>query len=173
MNDYRKDDVQMRKTDESKASDDFSVTFRVPGLPTAKGNLTALPIRRRDGRLGVSMTESRRVADWVATVRAAAAVAYGARPPRSDATLLVVHFYFPRPKSHYRGNKPGPDRLRPNAPKYMTTKPDIDKLERAVCDALKGVVVHDDSIIVGIISGKLYASYDQGPGVEVNVMSLP
>ena len=175
MNDDLKDVVKRQKTDEAKASvaadADWSVTFRVSGLPTAKGNLRAFPIRRRDGRLGVSMSESRRVADWVASVRAAAAAAYGDQPPKSEAVICLFRFYFPRPKSHYRGKKAAPDRLRPDAPKYMTTKPDIDKLARAVCDALKGVVFTDDAVIVGILALKLYCSYDQGPGVAVAAMN--
>lgn len=52
-----------------------------------------------------------------------------------------------------------------------TTKPDLDKLIRAILDALTAVVWKDDSQVTGIVASK---HYDDGaaPGVDVTVRRL-
>lgn len=77
-----------------------------------------------------------------------------------DAMLtgpVEVHatFYFPRPKSHYRTGASA-HILRDTAPMFVVTKPDLDKLCRAVGDALTGVALHDDSQIVKWNAVKMY-----------------
>lgn len=58
---------------------------------------------------------------------------------------LIVEFTFvrPRPRGHYGANG-----LRPSAPAFPTTRPDVLKLARAAEDALTGIVWRDDSQIV-------------------------
>lgn len=56
---------------------------------------------------------------------------------------LVVDFYVPRPKAHI-----GAKGVKPSAPHYPTTRPDITKLLRAVEDAMSGIVYRDDAQIV-------------------------
>lgn len=73
--------------------------------------------------------------------------------PSQRPVRMSIDFLFRRPKGHY-----GKKGLLPSAPKYMTTKPDIDKLERAVLDALTGVVYNDDSQVVSITSRKDYTT---------------
>lgn len=84
---------------------------------------------------------------------------------------LSVDFYFPRPKSHYRTGKHA-GTLRDDAPVYVATKPDLDKLLRAVGDALTGVVLRDDSQIVLTDARKLYASLDTAVRTSVAVGEL-
>lgn len=75
-------------------------------------------------------------------------------------------FTMPRPES-------AAARLRPDTP------PDLDKLLRAVCDALKqGRVIHDDSRIVELSRlAKVYPQQDPealvGPGVIATIEPLP
>lgn len=68
----------------------------------------------------------------------------------------VVHcdFYFKRPKSHY--TKSG--KLCSSAPLRHTSKPDSDKLERTVLDALTGVAYKDDSYAYDTASRKHYST---------------
>lgn len=55
-----------------------------------------------------------------------------------------VLLFFPRPKSHY-GTGKNADLLKDSAPLWHTTKPDGDKLARALGDAMTGIVFRDDS----------------------------
>ena len=72
---------------------------------------------------------------------------------RIDAPVAVrITFLFTRPKSHFL--KAG---LRPNAPTYKTSTPDIDKLCRSTYDALvQGGMLKDDSRIVIQHTQKVY-----------------
>ena len=58
-----------------------------------------------------------------------------------------IEFYFERAKSATVKKRPG-----------MTTKPDVDKLVRAILDSLKGVLIHDDSQVDCIIASKRYGT---------------
>lgn len=70
---------------------------------------------------------------------------------------LDALFYFPRPKSHYRTGKRAAE-LKETAPAHCATKPDTDKLLRAIGDALTGIVCRDDSQFVLVTARKLYGS---------------
>ena len=68
---------------------------------------------------------------------------------------LSVTFVFSRPKSHFRTGKFAGE-LKPSAPVYKTTKPDIDNLLKLVKDSLTGYAYRDDSQIVGVEMEKTY-----------------
>ena len=51
---------------------------------------------------------------------------------------------------------------------HSTTKPDIDKLVRAINDALTGILFHDDSQVVGITCIKDYDD-ERRPGAYICV----
>src|SRR5262245_35313464 len=72
-----------------------------------------------------------------------------------EPVVVTATFVFPRPKSHYRTGKFS-DELKDSAPVYHTSAPDLDKLCRAVGDALKSVVVRDDRLIACWYAKKLY-----------------
>jgi crossover junction endodeoxyribonuclease RusA len=59
---------------------------------------------------------------------------------------VVLEFSFPRPPSV------------PKRRKHMVVKPDIDKLERAVLDACKGVLWFDDGQVVEVTKRKRYGA---------------
>jgi Holliday junction resolvase RusA-like endonuclease len=62
-----------------------------------------------------------------------------------------VAFRLPRPKGHY-----GRRGLRPSAPAYPNVMPDLDKLARAILDALTGIVWRDDAQVVRLDVEKIY-----------------
>ena len=70
---------------------------------------------------------------------------------------LTVAFYLPRPKKFQK---------RGTNPPHLT-KPDLDKLLRAVKDALKSVAWHDDSQVVDVVAMKRYAGIDDVPHAEI------
>lgn len=102
---------------------------------------------------------------WRATV--AAAAAEQGNPVISGPVELVVRFYFPRPKGHYRTGANAHE-VKPNAPQYKASKPDLDKLLRAIGDSLTGTVVRDDAQIVRTEAVKLYGQ----PRAEIQVIEI-
>jgi Holliday junction resolvase RusA-like endonuclease len=56
-------------------------------------------------------------------------------------------------------------------PRHIT-RPDADKLVRAVADALTGVLWRDDSQIDRMMVGKFYVRSDEAPGVEIRVTQV-
>jgi crossover junction endodeoxyribonuclease RusA len=106
---------------------------------------------------GVMLESSKRLRPWRQDVRFAA---LEMRPPDWDMTKpmgLVLEFRFLRPKSHY-GTKNGITYLKANAPAEPVSARlgDIDKLSRAVLDALTGVVYQDDRQVIELEANKCY-----------------
>jgi Holliday junction resolvase RusA-like endonuclease len=83
----------------------------------------------------------------------------------NEAVGLHLVFFMPRPKGHY-----GKSGLKPSAPEYPVKKPDLDKLVRAVGDALVPVLLHDDNQVVWISATKQYACKAEPPGVQVTLI---
>jgi Holliday junction resolvase RusA-like endonuclease len=140
-----------------------TLKFFVHGTPKAQPRVKAFS---RGGHAGVYTPGT---ADhWKACVSIAAAMH---RPPSPmvGALIMELEFRLPRPKSHYlRGQ------LRVCAPKYCTTKPDLDNLEKAVLDALTrtGLVWSDDAQVCELRSAKVYANNADELGCEVTISIL-
>ena len=77
-------------------------------------------------------------------------------------------WYFPRPKSHYRGEV-----LREDAPKFHVYKPDRDNLDKVVLDALEesGLIKNDCQVCAGILL-KAYVGPEELPGVRIQIQEL-
>jgi Holliday junction resolvase RusA-like endonuclease len=89
-------------------------------------------------------------------------------PPWVGPVTLRAVFIFPRPKTHF-GTGRNAERVKESAPGWKTTAPDLDKLVRALGDALTGVVFRDDAQIVDIAVTKIYG---QTPGVTVRLKAV-
>ena len=92
--------------------------------------------------------------------------------PRHEAlwaapVYVQLDFYLSRPKSHY-GTGRNAQKIKESAPSWPG-RPDVDKLARAVLDALTGLVIADDSTVVELRAGK---SYGRRPGVAVLVEEM-
>lgn len=139
------------------------ITFTVLGVARPKGSMTGFVPK---GWTRPILTDSnKRVKPWAAEVKAAAADAVGSSAPLMVGPVkLALIFYLPCPKS-------APKRR----PVWPAKKPDVDKLARAIADALKGVVWVDDAQITTLVARKCYAGRqdDQSarglPRVEVAV----
>lgn len=82
------------------------------------------------------------------------------------ALWVGVTFVFPRLKAHYYHRKSG-EVLRPDAPTIHTTRPDTDKLERALGDGFERAgLCQQDSRIVGWTSDKRYGAQ---PGAQIAI----
>ena len=68
---------------------------------------------------------------------------------RDIALVAHVEFYFKRPKVHYKK-----ERLRHDAPRFVTKTPDVDNCIKFVLDALQPLVVFDDKIVTKVVAEK-------------------
>lgn len=128
--------------------------FIVPGRAAPQGS------KRHVGG-GVMVESSKRVKPWRADVREAAMVAMrhaGLTLPMPGPFSLVAEFVVARPKGHLtsRGALSATGRRTP----YPMGGGDVDKLCRALCDALSGIVYHDDRQVVRIEAAKSYGEHD-------------
>ncbi|MCL1801390.1 MAG: RusA family crossover junction endodeoxyribonuclease [Promicromonosporaceae bacterium] len=128
-----------------------SLVFSVPGLPVPQGS-------KRVARHQIIETNAAKLRPWRATVTATAIeTAQEDQWPQAVGPVSVyLTFRLPRPKAHYRtGAKAG--ELKPAAPYAVTSKPDIDKLTRAILDALTDAGIwRDDSQVVRLHAQKIY-----------------
>lgn len=143
-------------------------SFKACGIPQPAGSKRGFPIRRKNGKIGVSITDANpKSADWKTLVSLAASEQF-----HGDLMTGPLHvrlkFCMPRPKGHY-GTGKNADRVKDSAPEFPTTKPDVLKLARAVEDALTGIVYGDDAQIV---MEDLQKCYDTNPRVVVSVTRL-
>lgn len=143
-----------------------TTTFMVQGTPIPKGNLKAFPILTGDRRwIKNRVTDSggKKLKAWQSLVAFKAKECFDA--PFETPVYLTITFYFNHPKYHYTpsGNK---------SKRYTTfhvVKPDIDKLQRAVLDALTGIAYVDDAQVIGVHTSKNYSTF---AGAEISVTTL-
>ena len=144
------------------------LSFTVEGLPAPQGSKRALN-HRHTGRVVMIESAGDRLKVWrqAVTLKARSVAAQQAWEPPTAVWADLV-FYLPRPKSHYRtGRYAG--MLKDSAPRVHTTKPDGDKLTRAVFDSLTDAgVITDDSAIYGYRTLKTYADHHP-TGVQITI----
>ena len=122
-------------------------TIHVRGIPAPQGS------KRHVGN-GRMIEMSKAVGPWREAVRAE--TQHAVPLPLDGPVEVVLTFHVARPKGHYRtGRNAG--LLRPGAPGYPASKPDIDKLARAVLDGLtEGGAWKDDGQVVRLVAVKEY-----------------
>jgi Holliday junction resolvase RusA-like endonuclease len=131
-----------------------TLSFWVEGIPRPQGSKKAFV---RNGRV-VLVEASSQLGEWRYQVGLAAKEAifrdefWGVYegPVRVEAV-----FYFPKPKSVKR--------------ELPSVAPDLDKLTRALFDAMTKIVYVDDALVVDLICAKRYSDR---PGVDVTVTRL-
>lgn len=125
--------------------------FFVHGVPEQQGSTRAFVVK---GRAHITTT-NKNLHAWRDLI---ASVAQDHAEMHSQAVSMELTFYMPKPVS---------------APKKkiiaMTKRPDLDKLIRAVLDALTGVMFRDDSQVISIYARKLYAEAGDSIGVDIRI----
>ena len=124
------------------------IQFHVPGLPKPQGS------KRHVGK-GRLVESSKELKAWRRKVSAAARDAFRGVEPLTGPVFVELLFRLPRPKSHYRTGRFA-HLLRDDAPDWVTTRPDVDKLVRGCLDALSGVGYVDDALVVSLYTSKRY-----------------
>ena len=90
------------------------------------------------------------------------------KPFECPITIIIIT-YWKRPKSHYRTGKYS-NELKPNAPIYKTSKPDVDNLFKFVGDAFNGVFWKDDSYIINGKAIKIYTEGEEKTEIEIETI---
>jgi crossover junction endodeoxyribonuclease RusA len=139
----------------------LSVTFFAAGQPAQQGSKAPVG----NGRFIESNSQLK---SWRSVVAAACPM----EAPLACGVSLTVEFRYSRPKSHY-GRRNGQPYLKGNAPIYKTSAPDLDKLIRAVNDALKGIAFVDDALVVYITASKVYTHRTVGAYITITPLSEP
>jgi crossover junction endodeoxyribonuclease RusA len=121
----------------------------------------------RKGKRPVVRDDNPDTKPWRATVAAAALEAMHGHPPLAGPLELHAVFVFARPATHW-GTGRNAGTLKASAPAYCWTRPDLDKLLRAIGDAMTGIVYRDDARVVIVRAEK---HYGDGPAYAHIVVS--
>lgn len=132
----------------------------VPGIARTSGSHKTL-----NGRI---VHANPKVKDWMDKIAWLFMARYGRPCLLTGACYLSVMVYLSRPKGDYgKGKNAG--KLLPSAPKDHIKMPDLDKLVRAIQDALTKVVWRDDSQVNKITAEKHYENTEHTPGILLYV----
>lgn len=128
------------------------IEFFVPGAPAPQGS------KRHVGH-GRMIESSKAVGPWRERV---ALAAHSHADGLIDGPIGIrLKFVMPRPKS-------APKRTTPPAIK----RPDIDKISRAILDAITGVLIADDSQVIDLHATKRIAELNENHGVHIELTQL-
>lgn len=135
-------------------------SFFVAGTPQTQGSMRGFVV----GNRAVLTSTNKQLKPWRATVAAAAREAGWGDELLDGPVRLVVSFWILRPRGHFKAQ----GILRSNAPTHPHKHVgDLDKLVRAIGDALTGIVWTDDRRIVAIHASKHYEVEQEGALIEV------
>lgn len=127
----------------------------VPGIPKPQGSKTAYV---RSGR-AILVEANKHLPEW----RKALVGAFEARTDHNevlfdDAVMFEIAFWMPKPKTNQRLNP--------------TTKPDLDKLIRAIFDAAAiAKIIKDDSYVIEVSARKMWDTHHPA-GATITVHDL-
>ena len=127
----------------------------VEGIPQPKGSMSA----HTNKRTGFTALRSpKKTRQWVDDCVIFLTVAGGPPEPLDEPVTVDLRFYLQPP-------------MKPRNPKWSDTKPDLDKLIRAVLDALEQARwVKNDSRFCVINASKEYSSAKPGVLIEVSTI---
>jgi Holliday junction resolvase RusA-like endonuclease len=136
------------------------VDFWVPGVPQPQGSKRAFR-NPHSGNINV-VENSKKVAPWRTDVKEFARQAMADKPLFVGAVHISISFVLYRPTGLPK-TRPTPEAVK---------KPDLDKLTRAVFDALKGTVYSDDSQVVNLVTDKRIAELGEPTGAQIEVIKV-
>jgi crossover junction endodeoxyribonuclease RusA len=140
-----------------------SVEFVVRGIPVAAGSKRFVG-RAKSGRGILVDAGGAKLTSWRDAIQQEALRVMRDDPPFICALQLIVEFYMPRPKRHYRTGKYA-GMIKTTAPRFHTVRPDATKLLRALEDAMTSIVYKDDNQIATQHVQKLYDNHGMARAV--------
>lgn len=137
------------------------ISFFVLGLPQPQGSAKAFV---QNGRTHIT-SDNPKMKSWRNDVKCEAQKHF--TKPELDAPMIVTAvFCLPRPKGHY-GTGRNAGVVKASAPDVPAVKPDVDKLARALLDALTGVAYRDDAQVTTLTVRKAYTDESVGTFISV------
>ena len=133
-----------------------AVRFTVYGHPAPQGSSKAFV--PKGWKRAIITSANPKLKPWRQQVSGEAMALGATMIPAHTPVSMSLDFYFNRPDSVSVKKRHG-----------MTTKPDLDKLVRAILDSLKGILIHDDSQVTCIATEKRYGSPER---VEISVSPI-
>jgi Holliday junction resolvase RusA-like endonuclease len=126
--------------------------FTVNGLPKTKGSYRGT-LNKHTGRV-VVFQDCKQTKPWQKAIEVEAKKVAPPEPLTGPICVSAI-FKIQRGKTVKR--------------EFPTVKPDIDKLERVVLDALTGIFYVDDGQVINVHTYKLY---DTSPGVDIAIQEV-
>lgn len=143
----------------------------VPGRPVPQGSKTAF-VSKSTGR-PIVVDKDVRLPQWRQKITSYALGKRNGGPTLAGPVGIKVIFVLDRPKSHY-GTGRNANIVSKSAPTHPATMPDLDKLLRAVFDALTDAqIVLDDGQFVWVQTAKRYPDFtfdQQGVYITLGVI---
>jgi len=146
------------------------VDFFVAGTPIPQGSKRAW---YSETQKRVFMTEDAgtRHSSWRHELSTYARAEVGSNEPLAGPMSVALTFLQHRPLGHYGTGKNAKE-LKASAPLYPTKAPDLDKLTRAVFDAMTSIVWVDDAQVVATTLRKRYVHRWEAEGVHIVIGAL-
>ena len=147
--------------------------FFALGEAVSQGSKQAFVIQPKGGgkpRAVMTETSGKKLKVWRDGIQLQARQAFPDGPYSGDVMVSLV-FHIRRPKSHY-GTGRNAETLKASAKKRHNQKPDIDKLTRAVLDALTGPAIVDDSQVFDLQVLKKWSGRDEPRGCWIRVREV-
>lgn len=129
-----------------------SVSFTVPGAAAPQGS------KRHVGN-GVMVESSKRVKPWRLDVRLVAGLAMSGDPWDGPVAVSVVFFYR-RPQTHLLSDGVSLSAAGRRFP-YPSGRGDVDKLLRALFDAMTSIVFADDRQVMSVFAEVCWGDRDE------------
>lgn len=153
---------EIRRMFDNHGNPNTPITIHVTGTPQPQGSKQGFynPRTRTVSIVEGSSPKARaRFHDWRQGIANAARdyQATHARELVDDPIRITIDFKLPRPKSA------------PKKRRHPHTKPDIDKLARAVLDAITGTLITNDSRVCQLLAFK---TYGDPPGATITIEQL-
>jgi Holliday junction resolvase RusA-like endonuclease len=147
-----------------------ALTVHVVGAPVQQGSKTAGVTK--DGKPYLRDSNDKQLRPWRKDVvdRVLDAMTATGWATLDAPVEVAITFHLPRPAAHY-GTGRNAGVLKDTAPRWKPTMPDIDKLTRAVLDALTtSQAIRDDARVARLVVEKRYA--DAATGARIVITPL-
>ena len=139
---------------------EFIALLIVHGKPISQGSMSAFT---RGKRVIITDQKSKRLKPWRNAISQQARKQI--KEPLDGPIVVTLTFYLLRPKNQMTAKGKATRYFKA----YPTTKPDVDKLTRAVLDGLTGSAFHDDSQVIALDVMKIYGERE---GVRIHLARI-
>lgn len=146
------------------------LVINVVGTPVPQGSKVANSFGH-----GVRDANAKKLKPWRAEVAGCVVEAMEAAAwvTLDEPVEVSITFFHPRPAGHY-GTGRNAGILKPSAPRWKSTAPDIDKLARSILDSLTtSRAIRDDARVARLVVEDLYADFATGARITITPLTAP